>query len=82
MPRFSDFWHLNDPNFLKTMYMDIFFAQILVKPLFSHLNKAGILMMRVICKQITEDIISKNSTRDYKKLFPEFKVGIFTSNRK
>ena len=80
MPRFSNFWHLNDQNFLTPMYMDIFFAQILVKPLFSHLNKAGFLMMRVICKQITQDmkgyISSKNSIQVYKKLFLVCEVEI------
>ena len=32
------------------MYMHIFFAQIAVMPLFSHLHKAGFFVMRVICK--------------------------------
>ena len=35
-----DFWNWNGPNFLTPMYMHIFFAQIPVKPLFSHLHKA------------------------------------------
>ena len=52
--------------------MHIFFTQITVKPLFSHLHKAGFLAIRVMCKlvtclQITEDdmkgyINSKNGT--------------------
>ena len=62
-----DFWYWNGPNFLTPMYMHIFFAQIPVKPLFSHLHKAGFLMMRVICKLFTNHrgykkyINSKNS---------------------
>ena len=61
----SDFWNWNGPNFLTPMYMHIFFAQIPVKPSFSHLHKAGFLVKRVICLQITEYmegyINSKNS---------------------
>ena len=70
MPRFSEFWHLNGPNFLTPMYMHIFFALILAKPLFSHLHKACFLMMRVICKLVNKSqkmmkgyINSKNSIR-------------------
>ena len=37
---------------LTPMYMHIFFAQIPVKPLFSHSHKAGFLIMRVICKLV------------------------------
>ena len=44
------FFNWNDPNFLTPMYMHICFDQIPVKPLFSHLHKAGFLMMRIICK--------------------------------
>ena len=47
-----DFWKWNGPNFLTPMYMHIFFAQIPVKPLFSHLHKAGFLKMRVICNLV------------------------------
>ena len=48
-----DFWNLNGPTFLTPMsYMHIFFAQIPVKPLFSHLHKAGFLVIKVICKHV------------------------------
>ena len=41
-----DFWNWNCPNVLTSMYMHIFFTQITVNPLFSHLHKAGVLVMR------------------------------------
>ena len=45
---YPDFWNWNGPNFLTPMYMLIVFAHIPVKPLISHLHKAGFLVMRVM----------------------------------
>ena len=49
MPRFSDFFAFECPKFSDTHVCAHIFAQILVKPLFSHLHKAGFLLTRVIC---------------------------------
>ena len=60
-PDFSDIWHLNVTH----VYGHIFRSDTCQAFVFINLHKAGFLMMRVICLQITEDmkgsINSKNS---------------------
>ena len=40
------------PNFSDTHVYAHIFAQIPVKPLFSHLHKAGFFVMKIICKLV------------------------------
>ena len=53
------FWNWNGLHFLTPMYKNIFFAQIPINTLFSHLHKAGFLMMNLLTKHRAYERIDK-----------------------